>query len=291
MKTILKTSILLNLVLLTGLIVVVEQKRTDHHDSSSFTDDKLEAQSTQVLHSIKSTQVTSAPFHWIQLESTNGYQIYINNLRAAGCPGPTVQDIVRGDVERAFAFERNQLGLDDSSSGLWSLQAAKQLEAKLLGLSAPGEPALPTQKSHGSTSSSGEMASGNNQPLSSSGSTVAQIEDNSSSGNENMPNAAGFAAARNSNANQYQKTTEVVDASDSKNSSALQSGNDSSNPNSTSADYLPSSQATDPLLLSMGARDYMIYEQQLYTVWFQNQIETADAAGEPLTINPDDFSK
>ena len=44
--------------------------------------------------------------------SGKDYRVYIANLHAVGCPEATIEDIVRGDTERAFAWERNQLSLD-----------------------------------------------------------------------------------------------------------------------------------------------------------------------------------
>lgn len=85
------------------------------------------------------------PFRWSQLESLNDYRIFLANLRAIGCPEPTVEDIVRGDTERAFSFKRRQLNLDGSGTGPWSAWRETQLVANLLG--EPLAVAAPTEQS------------------------------------------------------------------------------------------------------------------------------------------------
>ena len=75
----------------------------------------------------------SAPFSWRNLESSSSYVRYVTNLRAIGCPEPTVEDIVWGDTDRAFSLKRRQLNLDGSGYGAWSQAAENQLVARLLG--------------------------------------------------------------------------------------------------------------------------------------------------------------
>jgi hypothetical protein len=48
------------------------------------------------------------PFHWRQLESED-YHRYTANLRAIGCPEPTVQDILYNDVYKAYAAKIRDL--------------------------------------------------------------------------------------------------------------------------------------------------------------------------------------
>src|SRR4051794_39188653 len=43
-------------------------------------------------------------FHWRQLESAD-YEQYMANLRAAGCPGRTVRDIIVADVRKLYALK------------------------------------------------------------------------------------------------------------------------------------------------------------------------------------------
>ena len=147
MKTVLKISLLLNLGLSACLIVILEKHQ-----------DKVTGAPPQVITTSASSVVTSKPvaltrqspkpFHWSQLESTNDYGVYVANLRAIGCPEPTVQDIVRGDAWRGFSFQRKQLGLDGSGNGKWSRVQEAQTVASLLGEQMPVvETAVPAQSS------------------------------------------------------------------------------------------------------------------------------------------------
>jgi len=87
------------------------------------------------------------PFRWNQLVSPNDYRVFVANLRATGCPEPTVEDIVRGDAERAFFAKRSELHLDGSGTGAWSAQAQVQMVASLLGekFVSSGEEPAPAQ--------------------------------------------------------------------------------------------------------------------------------------------------
>jgi hypothetical protein len=91
------------------------------------------------------TEVEPKPFRWSQLLSTNNdYRVFVAKLRVAGCPEPTVADIVRGDAERAFYAKRAELNVDGTGSGPWSAQAQLQLVAYLLGQSPTQEVAADT---------------------------------------------------------------------------------------------------------------------------------------------------
>jgi len=143
MKPALKISLLLNLGLSACIIVILEKLQ----------DKVTVAPPLAVTHSASSI-VTSKPavlarqspkpFDWTQLESTNDYRVYVTNLRAIGCPEPTVQDIVRGDAWRGFSFQRNQLGLDGSGTGKWSRLQEAQTVASLLGEPVPVAESTPS---------------------------------------------------------------------------------------------------------------------------------------------------
>ena len=45
------------------------------------------------------------PFHWRQIESTD-YRTYLQNLRAIGCPEPTIRDILTADVHALYDQRR-----------------------------------------------------------------------------------------------------------------------------------------------------------------------------------------
>jgi len=59
------------------------------------------------------------PFDWAQLESTD-YQDYVANLRAIGCPEPTVRDIIIADVNDLFAPRVKAL-VDEVTGRFWEL--------------------------------------------------------------------------------------------------------------------------------------------------------------------------
>ena len=67
------------------------------------------------------------------MPSNDDFLGFVANLRSSGCPEGTVEDIVRGDVERAFFAKRSELGIDGSEPGPWSARAQMQLVASLLG--------------------------------------------------------------------------------------------------------------------------------------------------------------
>src|ERR1051325_11206357 len=47
----------------------------------------------------------SAPFRWSMIESED-YAVYIDNLRAIGCPDSTLRDIIYADVSEMFVRKR-----------------------------------------------------------------------------------------------------------------------------------------------------------------------------------------
>lgn len=114
MKTTLKISVCLNAGLLAGLIFVVmnQQKPQPARAPVAGAEIQPSAQKLAAPTSMAVAKETPKPFRWSQLESTNDYRVYVANLRAAGCPEATIRDIVGGDAERGFSFERSQLGLD-----------------------------------------------------------------------------------------------------------------------------------------------------------------------------------
>ncbi|MGD0087952.1 MAG: hypothetical protein ABSC24_12590 [Verrucomicrobiota bacterium] len=142
MKTTLKISILLNVLLLGALIFLWANPRKE---GVALPPDVTKAGPPTPVASISAapivrTEVEFRPFRWSQLLSKNDdYRAFVANLRAAGCPEPTVGDIVRGDAERAFYAKRAELNVDGTESGPWSAQAQIQLVANLLGQSAAKE--------------------------------------------------------------------------------------------------------------------------------------------------------
>jgi hypothetical protein len=127
MKMILRISVLLNLILLGGVVLLWWHPRTVTIPAPAA----MVTDETQTAAPVVETIV--APFRWSQLSVSNDYRSFVANLRAAGCPESTVEDIVQGNVGRAFSWEREKLQVDASEPGPWSDQAQVQTVAYLLG--------------------------------------------------------------------------------------------------------------------------------------------------------------
>jgi len=137
MKTTLRISILLNVFLLGGLLFLwthPPREAATWPPAGSNIEAPVAAVTSSAAPMVR-TEVEFKPFHWSQLLSKNNYRDFVANLRAAGCPEPTVGDIVRGDAERAFYVKRAELNVDGSDPGPWSARAQIQLVAYLLGQS------------------------------------------------------------------------------------------------------------------------------------------------------------
>jgi hypothetical protein len=89
MKALLKISIFLNLALASGSIFLLTQRPKEIAISQSATPEAPMAQPADSVIPAQ-TEPVPKPFEWGQLESPNSYRTYIANLRAAGCPGPTI---------------------------------------------------------------------------------------------------------------------------------------------------------------------------------------------------------
>jgi hypothetical protein len=301
MKATLRISILLNLTLLGGLIfLLANQRRQAASPAPVLSEANTPAKTAPAPASGVQSNMDLAPFRWSQLASAKDYQAYIANLRAIGCPEPTIEDIVRGDTDRAFSWERNQWGLNGSGNGPWSRQAEMQLVASLLGAQPPvGTTSLAQNTGNPSDANNGTEVASSSGP-----SPGARTESPAYPlflQNVNW-NALGFtpdeqaaiAQVRqqflNETANLNQKPG---DAANPDLDAASANGAPS---NSTPTDSAALTQwqkalqdANDQLLGLLGAQDYMAYEQQQYYAWYQPQVAAAAASGEPLTINPAAF--
>lgn len=277
----------LNVVLLGGLICLVTLRRT------------TEARTVPAVTSIVTSPPTTAtrplpePFRWSQLGSTN-YEVYVANLRASGCPETTVQDIVRGDTARAFAFERARLGLDGSGSGPWSRSREAQLIARLLGEQSlvAGENTVAVQ-------------SGENQPETNDGTGIAA--DNAKTHGAQQPSSGQPQTLTSASAVSYPLVFRNVNLDalglSASQKSAIQQlqqqfvndiGGPNQNPNDPAylARWQKAQGPVDAALLNLlGTQGYMAYQQQMYYEWYQPQVQSAGVAGRPLTINPALFSK
>ncbi len=234
---------------------------------------------------------TAAPFRWQQLESRTDYRKYIANLRAIGCPEPTVEDIVRGDTDRAFAWERQQLALDSSGTGPWSQYREDQLVSSLLG--EPTDAASPAQTAArqigDGQNDSQQMNSGtaNQTPGMAAARTEPLFMQNVNWGTLGFSadDQAAIAQVRQ----QYEDQMKNQNAGNSagQNSGSSNPNSTSSNPNSvgsTTAAQTPAQNPDDQLKGLLGADAYAAYEQAQYYQWFQPQALAHVGSG-PLIIN------
>lgn len=104
MKTWLKISVLLNLLLLACLAFLTSRSRTITVASEPIT----RSSTTPETASAPTLLVQPKPFRWNQLESTN-YLTYIQNLRGIGCPEQTIRDIITADVGSLYELRAQQV--------------------------------------------------------------------------------------------------------------------------------------------------------------------------------------
>ncbi|HEX5398763.1 MAG TPA: hypothetical protein VFY06_06920 [Verrucomicrobiae bacterium] len=138
MKTAASISLLLSLALISALIYVWKNPGRTETDSVAPASPTIGTQVQAVVPKAPPVMVRQVvetrPFRWSQLLSTNGdYRIFVANLRAAGCPEGVVEDIVRGDAQRAFYARRVELGVDGTAPGPWSVQSQLETVAYVLG--------------------------------------------------------------------------------------------------------------------------------------------------------------
>jgi hypothetical protein len=68
----------------------------------------------------------SARIHWSLIESRD-YPVYIANLRAIGCPEPTLRDIIYADVSEMFVRKR-QAAFEPMERQFWDLMASDKAQ-------------------------------------------------------------------------------------------------------------------------------------------------------------------
>ncbi len=299
MKATLKVSILLNLVLFGGMIYILASRQNDKTASLPVLSEiKLPVQAVATSDTTPPSGTELASFHWSQLVSAKDYRLYIANLRAIDCPEATIEDIVRGDTERAFAWERSQLRLDESGSGPWSQAREAQLVSSLLR----------------DSSETVALAQGTKNSLAENdGSEVAQAPVSSQSaggGASHYPlflqnvnwSALGFTPEQQSAItqlrqqfqNQISGLNQTPGSAANQNAGTAGTGDTPSNPNPNDVAALTQWQtalqsADDQLRALLGAQGYAAYQQQQYYAWYQPQV-LANAGGGSLTIDPEAFS-
>lgn len=326
MKTALRISIWLNLILLSGVAFLLANQRKAETASVRIPSRTRPTAAPAPVSTPPATtpETESKPFRWSQLESSKNYWDYVANLRAIGCPEPTIQDIVRGDVARTFAWERNQLGLYASGDGPWSRQAEKQLVASLLSGQPPATESADLAAQSANNSMAGNLGGNEvgqttrwlqgepNRASKNSGGEIAQASVPSRNVAGTAPayplflqnvnwSALGFNASQQAAIAQVRQRflSTMNSANSNPNNSANQSSGpanlnvNSANPDSKSTAYLLQWQkalqnAMWQLRGVLGVQGWMAYEQQQYDAWYQPQVEAA--ADGHLTINPDAFS-
>ena len=135
MKASLKASILLN-----GLLVIALGISLAHHQKPA----PALARPTPapvLMTKVDAPVALTQPFHWSQLESTNNYRTYVENLRAIGCPDPTIRAIVTADFQAAASFEQRQAESGGQTASGFSPEATQRLIAAALGGNSNSSPA------------------------------------------------------------------------------------------------------------------------------------------------------
>ena len=123
MKTTLTISILLNLGMLGGLVLICTSRRWDGGPSAppSGTQTGPPAQTAAASAPPIVLQPKPKPFRWSRLESGD-YRTYVKNLRGIGCPEPALRAIVTADVELQYQKRIRELvqKLADFNNSSWS---------------------------------------------------------------------------------------------------------------------------------------------------------------------------
>jgi hypothetical protein len=288
MKAALRISILLNAGLLCVLIVVASRRK-----ESTVTMPSVIAEATPSAPPVVSPPPVAVakqlqnPFHWSQLESKNDYRIYVANLRAIGCPEATIRDIVNGDAERGFSFERSQLGLDGSGTGAWSRLQQEKTVVALLG----GQPLI--------AENSSSVRSAKNGAQTNDGTKIAEDPVRMQSAAQPSYHPIAFVPSYplvfqnvNLDAMGFNKSQKAA-VQQVQQQFVNDIGGANQNPNDPA--YLARWQkaqtdADDMLRGLLGSQAYMAYKQQQYYNWYEPQVLAASSEGRSLIINPDLFS-
>jgi hypothetical protein len=106
MKRIALPSLLLNLALIaTVAALTIHYKRSERVSS--------ETQQTSSKPAVSAPQASK--FHWSQVESAD-YATYVSNLRAIGCPEPTIKSIVSDELDALLTVTETPLSQSTSST-------------------------------------------------------------------------------------------------------------------------------------------------------------------------------
>jgi hypothetical protein len=287
MKSALRISLFSNLALL-GAVVFLFARRHSEEALAASSEVKPPEPAVAAPALPEAPKVEMEPFRWSQLMAKNDYRTFVANLRAIGCPEPTLEDIVKGDVDRAFSFERNQLRLDGSGDGPWSQAEANQLLARLKAAPSGGKLAassldLENEKGEGNTDGVTDTMA----PVSDAGAVAShdplflQNVNWSALGFDAQQQAA-IAEVRQQFRNEVNGLSQNPNISGDQNSSDLSSG-------LTRRQQRALQSADNQLRDLLGAQAYAAYELQAYYEWYQPQEMAAAAGGGNLVIRPDAF--
>jgi hypothetical protein len=292
MKTALRISIWLNLGLLAGLFFVLLGWRRQEATTPGLSEVKPPVQAAATPVPSPPPEAETQSFRWSQLMSAKDYREYIANLRAIGCPAATIEDIVRGDTDRAFSWERDQLGLNGSGPGPWSRSQEVQLVASLLG----GQAAETAAGVQGAENPMQEDNSGG-------AAHVPVPSQSAGAGTSHYPlflqnvnwSALGFDASQQAAIAQVRQqylNQQIGNSNPNPNNAANQNTGPASSNSSTTGQNNPAANSNpeDVLPALLGAQGYAAYEQEQYYAWYQPQVVAANAGAGNLTINPDAFS-
>ncbi|HUA39533.1 MAG TPA: hypothetical protein VMA35_14165 [Candidatus Sulfopaludibacter sp.] len=320
----LKISIGMNLCLFGSVIFLLVNPRKGGIALTTPRLSKPEPASQPTATPARSTSSDQTPetFRWDQLVSAGDYRVYIANLRAIGCPEPTIEDIVRGDAARAFSWERKELRLDGSGDGPWSRPQEMQLVASLLGAHPPAGTTAVAQTAGnevGRDNGSGEVAESAapvqavNRRRGGGIGVVAEASMPFSSAGAESPSyplflqnpdwsALGFTAEQQAAIAQVRQQfqNEISGLNQNPGNAVDQNGvatgaggsppaPDPGDPGALTQWQKALQNADEQLQGLLGAQAYMGYEQQQYYAWYQPQVAAAAASGEQLTINPAAF--
>lgn len=299
-----KFSAALNLVLLGGVVLLWrhdESTGPNPQSGARAPQPEAEDSTARAIPVPAMAKTAPPPFRWGQLMPSNNYEGFIANLRASGCPEATVEDIVRGDIERAFSWERSQLGLDGSSGGPWSQDQENQLISSLLGNASPPIAITSAQRLKISAESANDGQDAQASASSEDAGTASRayplfLQNVNWAGMGFTPSQqAAIAQVRQ----EFQKQTANVAADPSQaasQTSDMASPNDPANPNlSVGGSTMPTpwqkavQTANQQLQDALGNQAYAAYELQQYYEWYQPQVVAAASSGKPLVINPDEY--
>lgn len=147
MRTILKISIGLNVILAVTVMAIWVERQKDLACYAPKPKPPAIAAQQEPTVVTQFVQV-STPFRWSQLVSRNDYKAFVANLRASGCPEQTVEEIVYGDLNVVFDQMHRRLGIDGNTPGTWSDESQMKLAAYLLGQALPQEVAKTAPRPH-----------------------------------------------------------------------------------------------------------------------------------------------